>query len=516
MDNPEPRAQYLNAVLRQIERTALRIPRFQRGFVWGAADVLDLLESIEKGYPIGSILTWRVAESDDYFAGFREGAFPPADKSLSSFEVVLDGAQRLSSLYGCLRNPSADPAYEVLFDLRSERFVQAGDLSAEEGVFGVPMDALFDSRKFLGVQSRLSELPDGDDLLRGALDLYATFQEYQIPIVAIAHAELEEVVEVFRRVNSTGTRLSAVDFVRALTWRSSFDLEETFDEFAERYEGTPVEGLTEDYLIRCLAVVSDLSLEARDVVQLKDLAARQEALTDEVQQMRDALDRMAVFLARFEVRGISEVPYEVQRLLLFALMLSTDPPATDQDIENWFWQSTFAEEYQGKPDSFITRSVREIRHGDVRDGLAVRKTIDLDLFAERVRRGGAAVATGFDLLLRRLGARSLLSGEPLGPQNVLHASLFSRRQLEADALGLPKGQLLANVVYLTPDDAAVWKRLSSEGLAPEALREVCQAGTGQSEEIWASQGLSLSLDESPREVLRERSRALLSQVVPQP
>ena len=75
MENPEPRSQYLNAVLRQIERTAFRIPRFQREFVWGQRDILDLLESIENGYPIGSILTWRVEGSDDYFSGFRTSPF---------------------------------------------------------------------------------------------------------------------------------------------------------------------------------------------------------------------------------------------------------------------------------------------------------------------------------------------------------------------------------------------------------------------------------------------------------
>src|SRR3954454_6809178 len=105
MENPEPRAQYLNVVLRQIDKTALRIPRFQRHFVWGERDVLDLLGSIENGYPIGSILTWRVDRDSNYFSGFRADPFPRVGNAddVGSFEVILDGVQRLSSLYGCLR-----------------------------------------------------------------------------------------------------------------------------------------------------------------------------------------------------------------------------------------------------------------------------------------------------------------------------------------------------------------------------------------------------------------------------
>ncbi len=142
MDNPEPRAQYLNVVLRQIARTALRIPRFQRHFVWSERDVIELLGSIHKGYPIGSILTWRVEASDEYFSGFRHDPFPPIDGMLGTFEVVLDGAQRLSSLYGCLRNAEADPIYGIHFDTRDESFHHHGLAAIEP--WQIPMDSLFD------------------------------------------------------------------------------------------------------------------------------------------------------------------------------------------------------------------------------------------------------------------------------------------------------------------------------------------------------------------------------------
>lgn len=512
MENPEPRAQYLNVVLRQIERTALRIPRFQRHFVWGEKNVLDLLESIEKGYPIGSILTWRVETKSDYFSGFRERPFPPADPELPNYEVILDGAQRLSSLYGCLRNPGAGPVYQVSYNLRAAAFVHRSEVAHHEP-WHVPMDALFDSRKFLEIQSRLTTLDDGDAVLRGALDLYSTFQDYQIPIIALSSATLEDVVEVFRRVNSTGTALSAVDFVRALTWRSSFDLEETFTEFADRYEATPLEGFTEDLLIRCLAIVAGLSLDARDVVRLKTVADREGSLSTQVAQMRRALDRMAEFLKRFHVRGMDEVPYEVQRLLLFALM-HFDLDVPESDIEDWFWRSTFAEEHQGKPESYISRLIREMRSGDAGPALAVRRPVDSELFTTRVRRSGTAVATGFELLLRKTAARSLLSGDPVGGAEALHGLLFSRAELE-HGFGEPfsSAQVLANLVLLTPDDAAQWKALREHRrMSIDQIFRECAPHDAVA--VWRSQGLEVDqMEGSADEVLRHRSRALLSAVL---
>ncbi|MGT2462293.1 DUF262 domain-containing protein [Sinomonas atrocyanea] len=511
VDNPEPRAQYLNVVLRQIERTSLRIPRFQRHFVWTERDVLELLGSIQKGYPIGSVLTWKVDVSDDYFAGYREIPFPAAEDSVTSFEVILDGAQRLSSLFGCLRNSAADPIYEVYYDVHSKDFSHKSSLRSIEP-WHIPMDSLFDSRRFLEVQSRISDLDDSDELLPRALELYSTFQDYQIPIIALSNAVLEDVVEVFRRVNSSGTPLSSVDFVRALTWRSSFDLEETFEEFAERYQATPLEGLTEDFLIRCLAITSGLSIDSRDIVQLKKLSNRAQGLASEVVAMRSALDKMAVFLDRFNITSMREVPYEIQRLLLFGIM-HFDVNVSAEKIESWFWRSTFAEEHQSKPESYVTRSMREMQKGNVAPVLEVRKPIEFDLFASRPRRVGSAVTTGFDLLLRKSHPRSLLSGKPVSSFEGMHGILFSRSMLEREDGHATNTGLLANLVLLNAEDAAEWRRLQEFSTVAD-LFNVCQDSTGEAEAIWLSQGLRKPSDESPMDLLRQRSEELLNRVMP--
>jgi hypothetical protein len=512
VENPEPRAQYLNVVLRQIERTALRIPQFQREFVWDQKDVLELLESIASGYPIGSILTWKVDSASDYFAGFRVGPFPPADEGLAAFEVVLDGAQRLSSLYGCLSNPQANSVYRVAYDLSRRVFVPlAGDEPGASPAL-VPMSALFKSREFLEIQGRLAAQASDDVLVQTALELYSTFQNYQIPIIALASDSLEEVVEVFRRVNSTGTPLSPVDFVRALTWRSSFDLEETFSEFADRYEATPLAGLTQDLLIKFLAIAAGLSLDPRDVVRLKVMADESGGLESQVDEMRIALDQMAAFLERFSILGVHEVPYEVQRLILFSLFLYRTEIGDDV-IETWFWRSTFAEEHQGKPESYVSKAVREIRGGHPRVALEVRRPVESDLLAERTRRSGTAVATGFELLMRRLGARSLLSGHPVSTEDAAHGLIFSRADIEA-ARGtrLSSGQLLSNVVLLHRADVRDWKRLRDSGTNLAELFRLCEERTGQANEIWSSQAVPASPDEALEHVLRSRSRELLERL----
>lgn len=513
MENPEPRAQYLNAVLRQIERTNLRIPRFQRHFVWGERHILELLESVKRGYPIGSILTWRVEARDGYFSGFRTNPFPEPNSGLASFEVVLDGAQRLSSLYGCLKQPDSGEVYRVHYDAREQSFAHT-PTSYDLEQWQVPMHALFDSRQFLEVQAQVAKLQDGEELLSRTLDLYSTFQDYQIPIIALSGAELEDVVEVFRRVNSSGTPLSDVDFVRALTWRSNFDLEESFDSIAEEFQGSPLEGISDEYLTRCLAITSNLPLDAREVIRLRELSKRTSGLTRELERMKEALERLARFLDSISVEGIKEVPYEGQRLLLFATM-AFKPEMPAEQLEQWLWQSTFAEEHQSKPESYLSRQVRAIRDGDLSAAFDVRKVIDPALFATRSRRAGSAVTTGFDLLLRKTEARSLLSGERLHASSGMYAPIFSSKELGRAAGGGSRStSVLANLIWLTPQDATHWRNLQETRSAAQ-IRAHCQETTGDAAAIWESQGLGYSEDlfDDPALLLRARSEDLLRRVV---
>ncbi|UVY85738.1 DUF262 domain-containing protein [Brachybacterium sp. NBEC-018] len=456
MQNPEPRSQYLNFVLRQIDQTKLRIPQFQRHFVWVSGDVLALLDSIKLGYPIGSILTWKLEPGDEYFSGFRTGTFPEVKPELSTFEVILDGAQRLSTLYGTLKNPAEEPLYDVLYNLRDEvfQYPRKGKLSDSEssGAWLLPMSALLDSRRFLECQSRINQLEDSAELIDRALDLYSTFQEYQIPIISLSDASLNEVVEVFRRVNSSGTPLSAVDFTRALTWRSNFDLEPTFGGLIEKFSDSALEGLSEEFLVRCLAVTAGLGVDAREIVELKDYSGRSAGLKAEVDDMSVALSRMEEFLEGIGARMISEVPYEIQRILIYSVFL-LEPEVSAEHLRRWLWTSTFAEEYQSKPDSFTTRMIRFIRERQLSQALAINNALDPELFAKRKRRAGSAVTQGFELFIFDREVYSPVSGDLISRADALPV-----RMLEGSAAseGGFDQSVLSNWVFIRHEERSAW------------------------------------------------------------
>src|SRR5215475_5984767 len=96
----------------------LRLPEMQRRYVWPATRVRDLLDSLYRGYPSGTILVW---ETDREMPS-RDLAVPQSASPFKGYKLLLDGQQRLTSLSAILRGAPVEvrnrkKAIEILFNL---------------------------------------------------------------------------------------------------------------------------------------------------------------------------------------------------------------------------------------------------------------------------------------------------------------------------------------------------------------------------------------------------------------
>jgi uncharacterized protein with ParB-like and HNH nuclease domain len=100
---PEPKIERISRLIDRIKAGDIKIPKFQRGFVWTESQVIALLESIYEGYPIGSLLFWL---SDVPMKSERDlgGFHLPETPEKYPRNYVLDGQQRLTTIYGVLTN----------------------------------------------------------------------------------------------------------------------------------------------------------------------------------------------------------------------------------------------------------------------------------------------------------------------------------------------------------------------------------------------------------------------------
>lgn len=447
---PKPEVVYLPAVFREISRGATRIPAFQRGFIWTQGQVLELLESVYKEYPIGSLLFWHVGVDEMRTDNSPDVPFPHP-KVEGTVDFVLDGMQRISSLFGAFHAreivSEGDP-FDIVFDLKDREFrhfSETTDTSIRLRVLLIP-------KELLSEQARLAKLDDGEELIERSLYLQSVFQEYLVPIVRIGERSVSEVVEIFERVNSTGTRLGAVDFMRALTWSADFDLSEELEELA----GVAQEAgyvMPTDTLAKLMALVLGVVPTGSEMLKLRDEDA--DKLRKAAKDTRSALAVALKFL-RSELKLLSYdyVPYEGQFLVIASLAAATEGKFPDW-VQKWFWTVSFSEAMQGRPDHAIARQALGVRD-EPDTPIAEHFSLTAKDLRSRAVRKGASLSMAMVAAIATTPARSIFTGELIPEEEIIAkfepmclAAIFSKSELDDVVEPSPRGnRVIANIVLL--------------------------------------------------------------------
>ncbi len=516
---PTPEVHYLPAIFRKIDRGEIRIPAFQRSFVWSDAQIIELLDSVYRGYPIGSVLFWRVESQILKIEQDELVPFPDVTEQYPT-TFILDGMQRLSSLYGVFHHEGRDipHRFNVVFDLREQQFRHFDPLDPPN--VHLPLSTLFAPRQLLDVQRDLAEQADADELIDQSIRLQSIFQEYLIPTVTISRKEVTQVVEIFERVNSMGVRLSAVDFMRALTWSPDFDLTKEVSKVHRVLEENGYD-FDPESLVKALAVILDKAPTANDMLGLRN--QRPAELHRGISSLRSSLDRVTAFL-RDDLKILSSdfVPYEGQLLVLVKMFSLV--PRPDQEllaaIRSWFWSVSFSEGLRGKPDHYVARSIRDATKATQGQLTSLDYRFNLrleDLLDRRFRKGGA-LSAAIAAMLAVKGARSLISGELIDPESyMLEFSSENFGHLyplpliqQTAAANITSASVFANIVIISEADR---KRLL--GRTPKKLiRSLYERfNRAEVEAILDSQLISpnatqMILQERPHDFLNERAKGL--------
>jgi uncharacterized protein with ParB-like and HNH nuclease domain len=105
-------------LLDEVERGQVMLPEIQRAYVWKGPQVSRLLDSLYREYPAGQLLLWDTIDLP--ILKRPEGVAAAALPSAGQPKIVLDGQQRLTSLYKALGQ--TDDPIEVYFNLDTEQF----------------------------------------------------------------------------------------------------------------------------------------------------------------------------------------------------------------------------------------------------------------------------------------------------------------------------------------------------------------------------------------------------------
>ena len=483
ISSPQPSVLHLVTIFRQITSGEIRIPAFQRSFVWREKQMVELLDSVLNGHPIGSILLWAVDVPMLKIAPSEVSAFPTLPEQFPT-TYVLDGMQRLSTLYGVFNFGSTtnERRFDVHYDLKTGLFFQNGDQEPSETA--IPLSALFVPRQLLEHQARLTRQSDGDDLIDKLLALQAAFQDYMLPVVTIRSSDVSRIVSIFEKINSTGTRLDPVDFMRAITWAEDFDLNHYLDAAAQEL-GELGFDLSPETIVKCVGMTLGIAPTTDGLLQLRNRTPVE--LQHAFDKAMDGLKRTIRFLReKLSIGSYSFIPYEGQLLLLFRTVgLGEAAEAELPDIVRWFWASGFNEALRGKPDHYVVRAVdnwRALIAGRIR-GLEPRLRLDAHDLAHRRVVTGAALSATFVTMHAAAKCRSLATGAVIDPSIYMSVAdpawfepVFTREEIAVSSFGdVVSAKLFSNVVLLDETTRARF----GQGGARNALLSAAERGDWQ-------------------------------------
>jgi len=207
-----------------MRRGSIRIPSFQRGFVWSDAQIVGLLQSLIAGHFVGSVIVWHKYATRPWSGTVGELAVssPIVDSTLARDALlVVDGQQRLGSIATAV----ASPRFE--FDLTSGRVV----VSAEPGGrmmmpmrFGLERPSTLHVSAWCKSHAATHGLDD-DELFHVVTHAIDMIKSARLAYVDLPHDwSAERVIETFRKINSTGTPIEP-DELRSLLERAAEDVE---------------------------------------------------------------------------------------------------------------------------------------------------------------------------------------------------------------------------------------------------------------------------------------------------
>jgi len=211
---PEARAFSVETLLQQVRDGKIRIPDFQRPLRWRSTHVLDLFDSVYRGFPVGDLLLFkRPADA----ALLRIGPVSVTAPAVSDAYFVVDGQQRITALAGAMLHPEPRPRgdiYALWFDLEEERFI--GAQSVEPPPHWIPVNAVGDSFTLLNWLNDWPYRAQRPDLVQRAIALGKALREYPIPAYIVEGASDAVLRLIFKRVNTSGVRMRESEVFEAL------------------------------------------------------------------------------------------------------------------------------------------------------------------------------------------------------------------------------------------------------------------------------------------------------------
>ena len=412
----------LGELVGKISDGDIRIPGFQREYVWGKKQTISLLDSMSQQFPIGTFFLWKAPAEHNGLIRPLEYLQQPRHDPDADHEIILDGQQRLTALYAvasgivmsgddysrCVVDLSIDDPEKTPFLFRkaridNQRWIRVRDILNED-----KYEDVYENLKDRIRRRRLSRI-------------HKALSTYPFSVVYVDETDLEKAIDIFERINQSGRRLSRFDLVAANVYGGGFDLrqkveEEIADPIASRGFGRITNDIIPQALVmnleRAVTFKEQINLTASDVDTIwKDTV---ESIMEAVGYLRDNLGvaRRVYFLPYDQIIPV------LAHFYFFRKGKEEEGTKNEKEqkseIQKWFWRVTFGERYGDTTQGRMQQDGEWIRRL-VKDGedLNLRFPLDIDYLIDNYMNQRSAIRNGVLCVLNLQNPTRFDTGESI-------------------------------------------------------------------------------------------------------
>lgn len=445
-------------ILNDIDIGGIALPTFQRGYVWNRERVINLMNSLYREWPAGGLLVWRTSAENVVLR--PDGTAPPS----SDISMLLDGQQRVTSLYGIMRGKppkffdgNAQAFTNLRFDLETEEFRFYNPKSMVTRPQWISVTDLFLNGPAQVAAQVAANTPDPAATLGMYLEranrLYQIRdKDFPVELVSGDDKTTAIVVEIFNAVNSGGRTLSRGDLSLARIGSKWSEARSEMQQPLVKWEKSGFKHQNPlDWMLRCVVA---LVANAAEVEQLDDKQV--DDIKQAVQDTEQAID--ALLEATGKYLGMDGKSHSNKNafpaMVKYLINNSGDFPddAAKARILHWYVSASLRGRHSGPVDTIINQDLAD---------LAEPNPILALLERERIRLGGEREVTPEDFDAVRTNARFYLMRH-------IMPRVWGARDWMA------RKQIFCRLSELEPDTKLQWHHIF-----PKAVLRDCLGITGE-------------------------------------
>ncbi len=399
----------LTDLMKAVDNGAAQLPDFQRGWVWDDGRIKALILSVIHNFPVGAAMFLEYGNDSIHFKHKPiEGS--GANPNTEPDELILDGQQRLTSLYNALysKKPvhtktdkgkeidryyyldiekAIDPAADdddVVISIPSTRQVTSDfgrkidmDLSTRQQEFEqkkFPLNIILDSGEEQGWQNEYYAYYNYDPvIIREFTELFSKIimptQKYAMPVILLdKETPKEAVCQVFENVNTGGVSLTVFELVTAIFAMDDFQLRKDWEERKENYfSGELLNIVTATDFLTALTLLSSFESGGTVSCKKKDVLALQLATykkyADDLCKGFSVAEKL---LQEERIFSSRDLPYTTQLIPLATIctVLMDGNKIYTTTIKNmvkqWYWCGVFGELYGSANETRYANDISQV------------------------------------------------------------------------------------------------------------------------------------------------------------